>query len=165
LVAKRLRDEGFNIRLIILGRGELEKDLLRQIELVDAGEYIHLLGHVDNVMDYLGAADFLLHPSQLESSCVVVKEAGLTKKPVIVCQDIGDFNDYLVHGVNAFLVSKDAFVAESIEVLKTYYNKPKELASIGTNLHTSIITRFDINNVLTEYDDLNTVLKGDVASP
>jgi glycosyltransferase involved in cell wall biosynthesis len=154
-IAKRLHDSGLNVSLIILGRGELTEKLRERIKLEKADKYVHLLGHVENVLDYLSVADFLLHPSQLESSCVVVKEAGLVKRPVIVCRGIGDFNDYLVHEVNAFVVSRESYIEDSIEIIKQYVNRKKELKTIGENLHTAVMSRFDINNVLALYDDLN----------
>jgi glycosyltransferase involved in cell wall biosynthesis len=107
-------------------------------------------------MDYLGACDFLIHPSVLESSCVIVKEAGLSDRPVIVCSNVGDFDEYIVQSINGFATAKDTFVNEAMEIiLSNYQNKPK-LESIGRNLHAKVLELFSVDKILGQYEFLNT---------
>jgi len=113
---------------------------------------VFLLGHIGNVLDYIAAADFLVHPSILESSCVAVKEAGLVEKPVIVCQSIGDFDDYIRHRENGFLVRKDHFVEDASEIILKNMTDLKMLANLGQRLRDDVLTRFDIGNVISKYD-------------
>jgi glycosyltransferase involved in cell wall biosynthesis len=151
-VLQELKAKGVNASLVLLGNGDLREDLERITSECGLTDRVFLLGHVNNALDYLAAADFVLHPSVLESSCVVVKEAGLVKKPVIVCQRIGDFDDYITEGRNGFLVNKDRFVEEAVRVIAENFENRILLEELGNTLFRDISTLFDIKNVISNYD-------------
>ncbi|MEJ0034340.1 MAG: glycosyltransferase [Bacteroidota bacterium] len=92
-----LRHRGVRVRLILLGRGEEEEPIKAMVRDANLVDHVVMPGYVGNVLDYMAASHFLVHPSVLESSCVTVKEAALVQLPVIVCKGIGDFDDYIVH--------------------------------------------------------------------
>jgi len=154
-VLKALVDRQYNARLILLGKGDLNselKSLSRELGLEDR---LLFAGYVNNVLDYLAASSFVLHPSVSESSCVAIKEAGLVKKPVIVCQGVGDFDDYVIHGVNGFLVDPDKYVEESVAIIEQYNRDNVGLGKIGAGLREAVIRHFDIKNVIDQYNSLN----------
>lgn len=101
-ILNELVQRGYDVKLIYLGKGELNEEIKRQRIAWGIEDKVVMAGYVTNVLDYLSVTTFLLHPSESESSCVVVKEAGLTETPVIVCHGIGDFDAYLVNGFNGF---------------------------------------------------------------
>lgn len=148
---QKLTTQGVNASLIILGNGEMRGALSQYIQENNLTEKVFLLGHVNNVLDYLAAADYLIHPSILESSCVVVKEAGLVKKPVIVCQNIGDFDDYLKNGYNGFLVDRDQFAEGVANVVLDNIVNMQYLDNVGENLSNDILRLFAVENVIQHY--------------
>jgi glycosyltransferase involved in cell wall biosynthesis len=150
-VLQDLRGRGIDARLIILGDGEMRDELNLHITQSKLTDYVYIKGHVNNVLDFLAASDFLIHPSVLESSCVVIKEAGLIKKSVIVCQGIGDFDEYIQTGHNGFFVNKDRFVEESVAIIESHFNNKVLLSTMGSNLSKDIVRLFDINNVIEKY--------------
>jgi glycosyltransferase involved in cell wall biosynthesis len=161
LVVKKLLDKGIDVRLHILGDGpELEnlKGLIRDLHL---NERVSLIGYVTNVIDYLQACDFVIHPSILESSCVTIKEAGLLNKPVVVCNDVGDFNEYIVNTKNGFVVSSnpEAFISETVDILVKYHSKKQDLSKIGARLNETITSLFSIENVIEHHTALIASLK------
>lgn len=161
LVVKKLLDKGIDVRLIILGDGpELEnlKCLIRDLHL---NERVSLMGYVTNAIDYLQACDFVIHPSILESSCVTIKEAGLLNKPVVVCNDVGDFDEYIVHGENGFVVSSnpEALINETVDILGKYQGRKQDLIKIGEKLNETITSLFSIDNVIEQHIALITSLK------
>src|SRR5439155_1654618 len=101
-VLKRMLNRGINTKLILLGEGEELLNLKKHALMQQVGDNVLFEGFVHNVTDYLDAANFLIHPSVLESSCVVVKEAAIACLPVIVCNDVGDFDDYILNEVNGY---------------------------------------------------------------
>ena len=153
-VVRKLKAIGMDAHLIILGTGEMHGELQRQIEIDGLSGSVSLPGHVSNALDYMAAADFILHPSVLESSCVVIKEAGLVQKPVIVCKDIGDFNDYIVSGYTGFLVNKDAYAEQASHIIHTYANDQAKLLELGKNLESEVYRLFDIKNVSLNYKSI-----------
>ena len=154
-VAKRLLDRGLDVKLIMLGNGEMKNELEILIKNLHLNDRIFMPGYVTNVLDYMAAANFFLHPSLLDSSCVAIKEAGLVKLPVIVCKGIGDFDDYLIDGKNGFAVNPDAFIDEASKVVEINFQNIELLRCIGESLNKSILDLFSIEHVLVKYDSLN----------
>ena len=149
---KKLRERGVDAKLIILGRGELMDSLQNQIKKYKFEQHVILAGYVNNVQDYLAATDFMIHPSLLESSCISLKEAGLLNLPIIVCKDIGDFNEVVEHRQNGFIVNPDRFVEESVSIISSHCKNKAELAKIGQSLHATVLTLFDITKAAPYYE-------------
>jgi glycosyltransferase involved in cell wall biosynthesis len=154
---KRLIEQGLDVRLILLGQGEMGEHLKRLIADLGLQDQVFMPGYVNNVIDYMAAADFFIHPSLLDSSCVTVKEAGLAELPVVVCRGIGDFDDFLINSQNGFLVDKEKFVEETAEIISSTYKNKERLRAIGSNLKKSVLERFSVKNVIDDYNTLNSV--------
>lgn len=148
---KRLVDKHIDASLILLGKGEMEEDLRRLIADAKLEDRVAMPGYVSNVMDYMAAADFFLHPSLLDSSCVAVKEAGLVHLPAIVCKGVGDFDEYLRHGVNGFLVDRDHYAEATAAIVSELADDGARRSKIGTSLREAVINNFAIENVITQY--------------
>jgi glycosyltransferase involved in cell wall biosynthesis len=154
-VLKELIDKGYDAALILLGSGPLDAELRTLSNALELQDKILFAGYVSNVLDYVSASSVLLHPSVSESSCVAVKEAGLVRKPVIVCQGVGDFDDYIVHGHNGFSTHIDSFLEEAVDIIEMNYKDENRLDQLGENLKKSVLDLFSIENVLPLYGPLN----------
>jgi len=154
-VVKVLLDKGFDTKLFLLGKGELEHSLRALVEKLDLMDRVFFPGYVDNVLEYIAASSFLLHPSLSEASCVAVKEAGLVNKPVITCSGVGDFDDYIVHKKNGFSVAPDKFLEQASEIIQENFRNHDFLKGVGENLRKSVIELFSIENVIGHYNSLN----------
>jgi glycosyltransferase involved in cell wall biosynthesis len=156
LVLSKLLERGIDAKLFVLGTGAEAINLQAIARSLQMEDKVKMIGHVTNVIDYLQASDFILHPSILESSCVVVKEAGLVKKPVIVCRGVGDFDDYLIHGVNGFCVKSDSksFVDEAVEVVIQNHENLSKRISVGEELYASVVSLFHINTTIDQHNKL-----------
>lgn len=152
---KRLLSQNVNARLIILGNGDMSESLKQNVLNDKLNNRIIFPGHVTNVLDYMAASNFLIHPSILESSCVVVKEAALVKLPVIVCEGIGDFDEYVVNKKNGFIVDKNNFVIEATDVIQFYKNQQSKMNEISGKLHQEVNRIFNIDTVIDSYAQLN----------
>ncbi|MEK6782642.1 MAG: glycosyltransferase [Bacteroidota bacterium] len=152
---KYISDSGLDVKLILLGKGEMHDHLQTLIVNLGLESKIFMPGYVENVLEFMMAADFILHPSLLDSSCVAIKEAGLVKRPVIVCSGVGDFDDYIVHGQNGFSVDPEKYVEQSLAIITDYYDHKDKLKRIGENLQKSVLELFSIENVVHHYDSLN----------
>lgn len=155
LLLKSLLEHGYNAKLILLGTGELEQDLRNLAEGLSVKSRVLFQGHVDNVLDYIAAADFLIHPSISESSCVVVKEAAVVNVPVIVCKGVGDFDDYIQPHSNGFLVAKDNFIEEGIKIIEDYSANPNKLEKVRNKLWEDISVIFSVEKTVETYHTLS----------
>jgi glycosyltransferase involved in cell wall biosynthesis len=139
--------------LYIAGSGPLAPELKNSIVEKKMPSKCILLGRIENVMDYLAAADFLIHPSISESSCVVVKEAALVGTPVIYCEGIGDCDEYIENEVNGFLVGREQFVTETAEILQRTHDGKIQPRIVGQRLRQTITDRFSIASNIALYEE------------
>jgi len=153
-IVKRLVENGFDCKLICLGSGNLADELANTVEALNMQEHIFLLGRKENIFDYISAADVFLHLSSSEASNSAVKEVGLCKKPVIVCKGVGDFDDYIIHGENGFLVDKEHPEEETYSILTAIAKGEIKKEVIGYKLFETVTTTFDINNIAEKYEQL-----------
>jgi glycosyltransferase involved in cell wall biosynthesis len=154
-VAKRLIEDGLDVKLLLLGEGPLANNIIKEITIPALESRVYFLGFRSNIMDYLSACDILIHPSLQDSSSVIIKEAGLNERAVLACFDIGDASEYLVHQKNALLVTSTTTEKEMTEHIKAVYAFPEQLIALGKNLKTSVLERFDISNILPEYNRIH----------
>jgi len=152
MLLKKLVDNGISAKLLLLGDGDLMDRLSKSIKEQGLQERCFMLGRVEGVLNYLSAADVLVHPSLIDSSSVIIKEAGLVNKPVIVCSGIGDVDDYIENGVNGILVRKDYFVDDAYEVLVPVDGFKAMGKRLGTALHESILKQFSVEENICHYD-------------
>jgi L-malate glycosyltransferase len=151
-IIEKLIKNGQDVKCIILGKGPLEKKLKEYVVKNNLSNHVFLLGHVSNLIDFLSASDVLLHPSLLDSSSVIIKEAGLVGKTVITCKNVGDVNEYLINGENSFLVDKENVIAEACSVINKIYNEINSLDKMGVALHDKIFNLFSISKIYPEYE-------------
>jgi glycosyltransferase involved in cell wall biosynthesis len=150
---KMLRDRGVPARAILLGKGEEEDNVNNMIADAGLSGAVLMPGYVHNVLDYMTASDFLVHPSVSESSCVAVKEAALTHLPVIVCKGVGDFDEYMVNEENGFIVDAGQFAKSAAAIITQYRNR--DMSPITNSLHKKVIELFSVANVVSQYQKLN----------
>lgn len=143
-----------DIKLIILDTGPQEKELKKYVKKNNLEQRVIFTGFLTNTMDYLMAADLLVHPSLSEASNQVVKEAGLLKKPVIVCHNVGDFQEYIVDRINGFYVSKNNPVEDLITLISEIYTDKSVLGEMGHRLHLNVIDKFSIKQLHHQYAKL-----------
>ena len=149
-----LLDRNFDVQWLCIGKGDLLEKYRNEIETKNLAGKIHFLGFQKNVADYLEAADVFLHLSETEASNSAVKEAGLQKLPVIVCDQVGDFGDYVVNGENSFLLDKENPVPQAIKYLEDLYADADKKTRLGENLYKTVTEQFGIENVRPQYEEL-----------
>ncbi|HZY78381.1 MAG TPA: glycosyltransferase [Cyclobacteriaceae bacterium] len=151
---KKCVDAGLNCSLVVLGVGEEESNLRELARKYNIQDRVTFAGYTHQILDYMAEADILVHPSVTESSCVVVKEAALVGLPVIVCQGVGDFDDYMKNGLNGAVLPQDRFVDEAFLVLQEFSKNPQPFKETAKRLRTEITTRFNIDTVIGQYNKL-----------
>lgn len=149
-VFRKLIEEGYSIKVLLLDEGEEKQRLQDYVIEHHLEEFIYFLGYKTNVIDYLSASDLLVHPSYTEASSSLVKEFGLLRKPVIVCSGVGDFDQYIFHMKNGFVVTPLNEAAQFEESIKFVYNNREIAKQIGANLQETVLNTFTPNKQMTE---------------
>jgi glycosyltransferase involved in cell wall biosynthesis len=153
-VMSRLKDSGVDCKLICLGSGPMAGELSGLVKKMNLEGVVFLEGRKENIFDYMTAADVVMHLSLTEASNSAVKEAGLCKKPVIVCKGVGDFGEYIVPGQNSFLVDKQYPEEEAYAILKAIADQQVDLVAMGERFYETVTCTFNIAVVGPAYERL-----------
>jgi glycosyltransferase involved in cell wall biosynthesis len=106
-----------NARWYVIGTGSLEWDLRELARTTGVGDKMVFLGALDNPYPYIRKCDVYVQPSRHEGWGLVVQEAMLLRKPVIVTDAVG-LREQVIDGINGKKVPIDPDkIAEAIEYL------------------------------------------------
>ncbi|MDO4378760.1 MAG: glycosyltransferase [Erysipelotrichia bacterium] len=82
-IIKRLKDCGKSVRLLLLGAGNLEKELKNQASNLEINDVVTFLGYKENPYKYVKNADLFVCSSLHEGFSTAVTEALIVGTPVI----------------------------------------------------------------------------------
>ena len=83
-ICRGIIESGLDVRWYIIGYGGSDDYIRREIEIEGMQNHVFLLGKKENPYPYIKACDWYIQPSRYEGKSVVVREAQMLKKPVIV---------------------------------------------------------------------------------
>jgi glycosyltransferase involved in cell wall biosynthesis len=122
-------------QLVILGTGEQERALQQS-----AGEGIRFRGRVDNVADYLKAADLFLLPSATEGLSNALLE-GLASGLACIATKVGGAPDLIRHQENGWLVPPDQPEQLQEAILSLGHNA-EQRARLGREARQEILQNY-----------------------
>lgn len=82
--AKKLKEKNIDFKWYIIGTGSLRKKLEKQIKNYDLDNTVLLLGSRENPYPYIKNCTIFVQPSRFEGKSVVLDEAKILAKPIIV---------------------------------------------------------------------------------
>ncbi len=134
----QLRSSRPDVRLTIVGDGELYLELQEQIRQRQLDRHIQLLGMLNSaeVARHLAAARALVLPSLAETLPCVIMEAFAMHRPVI-CTDVGSISELVVDGQNGWTIAEptvDAIVSAMQVALATPVSQLNAMASHGADI-------------------------------
>jgi glycosyltransferase involved in cell wall biosynthesis len=124
----RLRERHPRIRLLVAGDGPSRAEAERALEPLGASA--RMLGHRDDVMDLLDAADVLIHPSSIDAFPTALIEAMAASVP-IVATDVGGIPEIVVAGQTGQLVGAPPDAAGLADALEPLLADPDLRARMG----------------------------------
>lgn len=104
--ARIMKDRGFNFCWYILGQGNMQEYLERQISVLDIGECFKLLGTRSNPYPYIYYSTLFIQPSRYEGKSIVLDEAKILEKPIVVTR-YDTVYDSITDDVNGTIVEFD----------------------------------------------------------
>lgn len=141
-IYKKLIAEGYDIKVLVMDNGEEKiklQDYVRQEHLEDR---IFFKGFVTNVLDYMAVSDIMVHPSFTDASSSALKEMGILGKPVIVCQGVGDVDEYILHDKNGWIITNDDEALQFETCIKDAYKHPEKIKQLGQALKETVYRKF-----------------------
>lgn len=118
-ICRRIVEAGVNVQWYIIGYGWVDDYIRKEIEAEGMKERVFLLGKKENPYPYIKACDWYVQPSRYEGKSVVVREAQILCKPVIVT-NYPTAPSQIHHGVDGVIVPMEisACAAKMVETLK-----------------------------------------------
>jgi glycosyltransferase involved in cell wall biosynthesis len=110
-----LRRRVSNLRLVVFGDGRLEEALKAQAAELELGAAVHFAGFRDDLDDYLGRFDLIVHPALREGLGVSMLKASAAGVPVIAFDVAGSREAVISRETGILVTPKDsAALAEAI---------------------------------------------------
>ncbi len=102
--ARCLKEKGFSFRWLVAGEGSERTALEHKINEYGLENHIFLLGSRRNPYVYMKKCDILVQPSRVEGKSIVLDEAKMLCKPMVVT-NYPTVADSVTHGENGWVVS------------------------------------------------------------
>lgn len=137
--------------LVILGDGEMRKNIEEAVEKYNLHEKVILKGNVSNVAEELNKSDIYIMSSDYEGLSLAIAEAMSCGLPIVTTASGGTV-DIVKDGINGFVTSiGDAeALAESLYKLAVNKDLRKQMAEKSLEL----VEDFDIVKTVKQYEEL-----------
>ncbi|MCX5901452.1 MAG: glycosyltransferase family 4 protein [Proteobacteria bacterium] len=144
-------------KLLIVGDGPEKTKLQELARTVGLGSKVLWCGSVDDVVDYLQAADLFVMPSQFEGQSNAILEAMACELPVIAT-DVAGNNELVSHGDNGLLIAygDESALAAAICFL---LENPQQAQELAARAHTCVRERHNLQDVIVRYEALYDCLQ------
>lgn len=142
----RLRENGSDVQLTLVGRGESEarlRELAQQIGLTDAVEFAGAVGQ-DEIRSYYEACDVFCLPSAAEGVPVVLMEAMAMGIPVVSTRITG-IPELIEDGKSGLLITPSS-IEELTDALRVVLGDPEYGSRLGKEARERVIDEFDIEH-------------------
>lgn len=140
-----------DVGLLIVGDGEEEEDLRRQVCDLGLSDRVVFLGLRRDIPDILGMSEVLVLPSSREGLPIVLLEAMAASLPVVVTP-VGGIPEVVVEGKTGFFVTQEP--ASIASALRRIFENPETSRAMGSNARHLIEERYDIRVVARRYENL-----------
>ena len=147
-----------NLRLFIVGDGELRAELENKVKELNLEDKITFLGYRQDIVECINSFDFCVLPSLLEGFGLVAIEAFMNSK-TLVATAIPGLNEVVTNKNGILVPAKDpAALASAIDKLATDATLRQELASQAKKDYEN---KFSYPLFLENYRELYRELKGE----
>lgn len=158
-VAKRVKESFSTVKFILVGDGELRREIESLISKLNLNNDIILTGWRKDVARILSSFDILVLTSLWEGLPRVFPEAMAEKKP-IVATSVNGAKEIIIDGKNGFLLKPHDIEGISEKVIYLLNNEDiaKKMGEYGFNLIKSFDAKEMVKDIERVYDEL-TALK------
>jgi glycosyltransferase involved in cell wall biosynthesis len=146
-------------QLVIVGEGEQRAMLEARTRQAGLAGSVVFTGRVENVEDYLRAADIFVLPSSSEGMSIALLEAMAVGLPVVASRVSGTV-DVIKHGENGLLFEAGSRTGLT-DCIISLIESPNRQTELGSRARTTVEKHFSIDTTVDRYVELyRTVLYG-----
>jgi glycosyltransferase involved in cell wall biosynthesis len=154
----KLKKEMDDIVLLVIGKGDYEKELITITHDLQIDKDVYFLGHLDNeaLKTYYKDSALCVAPSitykMVDAWAFVVNEAMYYENPVIASDAIGSAFDMIQNGVNGFIVPEKDSDALYIS-MKTILSDEEKREEMGKNSKKIVESSFSYKNMVEGFNN------------
>ncbi|HHD2754449.1 TPA: glycosyltransferase family 4 protein [Clostridium perfringens] len=149
---QNLINEYKNLKVLLVGEGELKDKFNNYILENSLEENIKLLGFRRDIKKILGVTDIVGLFSYHEGLPRNLMEAMVAKKPII-CTDIRGNNDLIQNGINGILVEVDN-IEQTKYAIRNLYNDKNKRKVMGQKSFEIVKRKYSLENVLSQINNI-----------
>lgn len=160
MIAERLKKDGYSFELNIIGTGDLEQQLIKQIQSAGLSDCVHIMGSMkpDQVRDYMERSQiFLFTSDRQEGWGAVLNEAMNSGCAVVASHEIGSVPFLLQNGHNGYIY-KDGDIDDLYCKVKRLIDNKVERDQFGINAYHTIIDHWNAQTAAMRLIELSNYL-------
>ncbi len=134
-------------KLVIAGKGGMMDELKQEANALDLGDKVYFTGYINgkDVPKLYKAADVAVFPSTYEPFGIVVLEAMLSERPIVV-SDIGGLNEIVQHRENGMKCYAGNANSIADSILELLYN-PELCANVTKKAKAKVRNEYNWNKI------------------
>ncbi|MEI6145132.1 MAG: TIGR03088 family PEP-CTERM/XrtA system glycosyltransferase [Methylococcales bacterium] len=140
------------VRLVIVGDGVLMLPLQALVREADIENLVWLAGERHDVADIMRTLDLFVLPSINEGISNTLLEAMASALPVIATK-VGGNSELVVENETGYLVPKQDPIAMA-DAIKHYLDQPELLSLQGQAGRARVVSKFSLDRMMTDYNDI-----------
>ena len=152
-IAKRLREEGYDFQIDLIGTGAMEGQLCRLIARNNLVDRVHLLGSMspEEVRSHMEKASIYLFTSDRnEGWGAVLNESMNSACAVVASHAIGSV-PYLIENEKNGLIYRDGDLDDLYQKVKYLLDHPDRRAELAKNAYATIVDEWNAENAAKKF--------------
>lgn len=150
---KRVVAQRPDLTLLVVGTGELEKELHQLVRSLDIEDHVRFLGTRTDIPKLMNAADLYVMASAWEGLPMVLLEASACALP-IVSTDVGGVGEIVTEGQTGYLAPPQNPQALAEAILKMIDLPEGSRKALGQNARRHTEALYDFDKVTTTWENL-----------
>lgn len=155
----RTLEERRDARLLIVGKGPIGPELLRDVTARGLDDRVKLLGEREDVPSLLNASDAYVMSSAWEGAPIVLLEAAASRLP-IVATDVGGNRELIDDGKSGLIVPSRNPVALQEAMMRIMTASVEERAEMGRAGRHRTEQEFGLDRILDQWEEIYVDLLG-----
>jgi glycosyltransferase involved in cell wall biosynthesis len=147
-----LQKLNFNFEIQIAGSGPMQAELETMIVKHQLSHHVKLLGHLDNVSEFMNQIDVLAFTSLFEGSANVLVEA-LGQEIPVVAFNTSSNPEVIIHNTNGFLVD-DFNMKKFAEYVIQLFNNDDLRNKFQEEMYKSLNEKFNAEKNFKKFEDI-----------
>ena len=166
-VARRLKADGYDFELNIIGIGPLDNAVKSYIDTAELNENVHMLGSMtpDMVREHMEQSEiFLFNSDRREGWGAVLNESMNSGCAVVASHAIGSVPFLLKDGENGFIY-KDGDIDDLYSKVKYLLDNPDERKNIAQNAYLTMKNEWNAENAAKKFiEQVEVLMSGEEIS-